>query len=235
MKPYFNVSKLAQYPIALVLTIYLLWGGLLLAIYRTLRFAVPNAFSPGPLAFLLPQAIPALTSLIACWIMIRFVDRRTFASFGFTLKGFPAELLVGFSLGTLGYAGAMVISWLGGWYQVVSINPNYWPKLHSALLSSSCHRRRSHFQRIHFPSPGSVLGDKVGAHWLVACFWIDPCLQSQRRRSLAKRSYLSLGCPADLFWLCRGRFVFRSIFVDAPTVDTDWLTLRLGYWLHRIL
>lgn len=120
-----SLQRLAQYPLVQILAIYLLWQGLLLAIYRGLLLAAPSIFSPGPFAFLLPEAIPAVASLAAFGIMIRLINRRTFASFGFTLKGSITGLLIGFLLGLLGYAGYMAISWLGGWYHIVGINQNY--------------------------------------------------------------------------------------------------------------
>lgn len=127
-----NLQRLVQHPLVQILTLYVLWQCLLLAIYQSLKRALPSIFLSGPVGFLLPEAIPALASLVAVWIMILAINRRTFASLGFTLKGCIAGLSIGFLFGSLGYAGYMAISWLGGWYHIIGINQSYY--LRYALL-----------------------------------------------------------------------------------------------------
>lgn len=121
-----NLQNLVKHPLVQVITIYLLWQGLLLAIYRSLYRVVPGIFSPGPVGFLLPEIIPAVASLAAFWIMTRSISWRTSASFGFTLRGCITGTLIGCFLGIVGYAGCMMIFRLGGWYHATGINQNYY-------------------------------------------------------------------------------------------------------------
>ena len=121
-----NPKKLVKHPFVQITAIYLLWQFVLFTIYRTLTWKLPSIFSSGPVAFLMPEAIPAASAIVAFWIMLRLMRLGTFASFGFTRRGCFSELLIGFLLGILGYAGYIVISWLGGWYHFATVNPNYY-------------------------------------------------------------------------------------------------------------
>lgn len=121
-----NLRALIQNPVVQILTIYILWQVFVLIIYRGLLWAAPSIFSPGPVAFLLPQAIPAIASVSAFGIMVILINRRTFLSFGFNWNGCVIGLLIGFLLGMLGSGGYTAISWLGGWYHIIGINPSYY-------------------------------------------------------------------------------------------------------------
>lgn len=122
-----NSKKLVEHPVVQMIAIYLLWQSLLFTIYRTLTWILPSIFlSGGPVAFLMPEVIPAGAAIVAFWVMLRLMRLGTFASFGFTRRSCLSELTAGLLLGILGYAVYMVISCLGGWYHFATVNQNYY-------------------------------------------------------------------------------------------------------------
>jgi membrane protease YdiL (CAAX protease family) len=61
------------------------------------------------------EILGAVTVTLAAWGMVRFVDRRPFASLGLEPTKVFRDLLVGLGLGSAMIGIAVAISWLAGW------------------------------------------------------------------------------------------------------------------------
>lgn len=57
----------------------------------------------------------ALTVCLAAWIMVRFIDKRSFASLGFARGNALCDVGFGIVIGTLWLAASIGIAWIAGW------------------------------------------------------------------------------------------------------------------------
>lgn len=57
----------------------------------------------------------ALTVCLAAWIMVRFIDKRSFASLGFACGNVLCDVGFGIVIGTLWLAASIGIAWIAGW------------------------------------------------------------------------------------------------------------------------
>ncbi len=98
---------------------FILWG-LLLApfiIPFAAKFELLQQTHPLQLR-LFVEVSGALTIMAVSWFMVRFIDRRSFISLGFSTDHWIRDLLLGFSVGTGWLALSVAILWLAHLMQV---------------------------------------------------------------------------------------------------------------------
>jgi membrane protease YdiL (CAAX protease family) len=61
-----------------------------------------------------------LTILLATWLMVRFLDRRSFGTIGLTFNHFFKYLVIGSATGTIWLGVSLGIAWVFGWASPVS-------------------------------------------------------------------------------------------------------------------
>jgi membrane protease YdiL (CAAX protease family) len=93
----------------------IVWG-VLLAPFFVLRGGFGSSQeSITPLDRLYVETASALMLLVALWLMLRFVDHRSFRSIGFKAKQLFRETGLGLLLGTAMLGMALLLVWVGGW------------------------------------------------------------------------------------------------------------------------
>ncbi len=98
-----------------ILALLIVWG-VLLAPFFVLRGGFGSSQeSITPLDRLYVETASALMLLVALWLMLRFVDHRSFRSIGFKAKQLFRETGLGLLLGTAMLGMALLLVWVGGW------------------------------------------------------------------------------------------------------------------------
>lgn len=103
-----------------ILLFLVLWG--LLLAPAPFAFGLSTRVESGPLrpeTRLYLELYGVLAILLAAWAVVRFIDRRSFVSLGFTPRRAIRDLVIGLLLGAGLIGLAVVILWLAGWARAV--------------------------------------------------------------------------------------------------------------------
>lgn len=103
-----------------ILLFLVLWG--LLLAPAPFAFGLSTRAESGPLppeTRLYLELYGVLAILLAAWAVVRFIDRRSFVSLGFTPRRAIRDLVIGLFLGAGLIGLAVVILWLAGWARAI--------------------------------------------------------------------------------------------------------------------
>jgi membrane protease YdiL (CAAX protease family) len=119
-----------------ILLFVVLWGLLFspaILVIETTGDGGSPIISPTIRFFL--EFLGVLAVLVASWLMVRFVDRRTFTSLGFAPRGAVLDLLIGVALGSTMILISVATLWLAKWAQTVPVVTFSWHVL--ALMGAA--------------------------------------------------------------------------------------------------
>lgn len=110
-----------------IVVFLILWGGL----YAPGMFLLADGLESASAAEraetrLYVELFGVLAIAVAAWLMLRFVDGRTFGSLGFRLRRAPRESAIGLLLGTAMVSLALVSLWLPGWVETIPLRGFSW-------------------------------------------------------------------------------------------------------------
>lgn len=115
-------QRLQQRPILRIACFYLVFGGAafaLLGIYGLLQKLLPASVRPHAAAdSLIGETALAASTLLAFWVMVRFVDRRPWATAGLTSRSLLPQTLLGFGIGAALLSVSVGLLWVLGIYHV---------------------------------------------------------------------------------------------------------------------
>ena len=100
---------------------FILWAVLYAPFVVSFADRMQNVDQLSPLTSRLYfDSVGALTILLAAWLMVRFVDRRPFATLGFAPAYLLRDSLLGIIIGFLWLASSLLIMWFFGWVRLQS-------------------------------------------------------------------------------------------------------------------
>lgn len=120
-------QRFLAFPITRIVLYLLLFAVLALlpslALAGLLRVLHHQSGHDQTLLALLSEALYAPSPVLAFWIMVRFVDKRPWATAGFTQRGMVTGLLGGFVLGAAMLTVGIAVFWTLGVYHVTAVTP----------------------------------------------------------------------------------------------------------------
>jgi uncharacterized protein len=107
-------------------TFFFLWGIFQAALIVPLSSRLKELEITYPMAIKIYYDLTsALTVCLAAWLMIRFIEKRTFASLGFARRRAFRELGLGIILGILWLAVSLGIAWAAGFVSLQTASISY--------------------------------------------------------------------------------------------------------------
>ena len=116
----FPVTRIALY----LLVVVALSLGLSFTLRGALHLLPQKAAQVSASTELLGMTISATSAVLAFWIMVRFVEKRPWATAGFTRQGLLTGLLSGAALGAAMLTVSIGAFWLLGFYHVTAVTPS---------------------------------------------------------------------------------------------------------------
>lgn len=111
-------ARFWRFPLTRILAYLLLFGLCSCALAVPVGVVSVLMHIPPTLFLLMGEGVAAIGALLAFWIMVRFADRRTLASAGYTRRGILTETVAGLLLGAALFSAAIGLLTLAGVYHV---------------------------------------------------------------------------------------------------------------------
>lgn len=113
-----------------IVVFIVLWAGLYApAVLLIIRGEEDGSTAIGAETRLYLEFFGVVAVLLAAWVLVRFVDRRSFRSLGFRLGRATREAGIGLGLGSAMILLAILILWAPGWVQTVPVTTFSWQML----------------------------------------------------------------------------------------------------------